>query len=466
VNAGRRIAIVGGGVSGLTTAYRLVELDPALDVAVFEADPRPGGKVRSIRVGDLNLPAGADSFLARKPWAADLCRELGLGPELVAPTSTGSYLWTDGGLVRFPKHTAFGIPGDVGDVWRWPGLSRAGRRRALLDLVKAKRRGDQDETLGSLLRRRLGDEATDLAVAPLLGGLFAGDVDRLSVAATFPELRTWEREQGSLIRGSQAAARRMAQTVPSPMFLSPRGGVERLIEVLAERVGSRLRTGAPVRALERTGAGWSVLAGGDELEADTVVLTTPAGVAADLIRPHGQAASADLEVIPAVSTGVVLLVYTAGTRTALLDGTGFVVPHGKAPMTACTWLSSKWSREEYGTRAVVRCYVGGAGAEDVLDAPDHDLIDACSRHLAAVVSLPESPEHAGVVRWPGSMPQYELGHLERVERIRQQLPPGIFVTGQPYDGVGIPDCVRAATATASAVAARAAGAPTAEETVR
>jgi protoporphyrinogen/coproporphyrinogen III oxidase len=466
VNVGRRIAIVGGGVGGLTTAYRLVELDPTLDVAVFEADLRPGGKVRSTRVGDLNLPAGADSFLARKPWAADLCRELGLAPELVAPASTGTYLWTDGGLVRFPKHAAFGIPGDVGDVWRWPGLSRAGRRRALLDLVKAKRRGDQDETLGSLLRRRLGNEATDLAVAPLLAGLFAGDVDRLSVAATFPELRDWEREQGSLIRGSQAAARRMAQAAPSPMFLSPRGGVERLVEVLAERVGPRLRTGAPVRAIERAGAGWRVLAGADEFEADNVVLATPAGVAADLIRPHAQAASADLDAIPAVSTGVVLLVYASGTRAALLDGTGFVVPHGKAPMTACTWLSSKWTREEHGTRAVVRCYVGGAGAEDVLDAPDRDLIEACARHLAAVVSLPEAPEHAGVVRWPGSMPQYELGHLERVERIRQQLPPGIFVTGQPYDGAGIPDCVRAATATASAVAARAAGAPTAEETVR
>jgi oxygen-dependent protoporphyrinogen oxidase len=238
------------------------------------------------------------------------------------------------------------------------------------------------------------------------------------------------------------------------------------VEVLAERVGSRLRTGAAATALERVEGGWRLVADGDGFEADAVVLAAPSAVAAGLVRPHAPAAAEDLDAIPAASTGVVLLVYADATRAALPDGTGFVVPRDKAPMTACTWLSRKWSRDEYGTRAVVRCYVGGAGEEDVLDAPDDDLVAACARHLAAVISLPDAPEHAGVVRWPRSMPQYELGHVERVARIRRQLPAGIFVTGQPYDGVGIPDCVRAATATASAVAAHAAGAPSAEETVR
>ena len=183
------VVVIGGGVSGLATAYRLTKADPSIDVVVLEANDRPGGKLRSVQVGDLVLPSGADSFLARKPWAVQLCKELGIGDELVAPGATGAHLWTERGLVAMPKQAPFGIPGDIGQVFSWPGLSRAGRRRAALDLLKKKRKDDSDETLGSLLRRRLGDEATDRAVAPLLAGLYAGDIDRLSVRATFPDLR-------------------------------------------------------------------------------------------------------------------------------------------------------------------------------------------------------------------------------------------------------------------------------------
>src|SRR5437867_2738338 len=196
-----RVIVVGGGVAGLATAYRLARA--AVDVVVLEAADRPGGRVTAIEVDGLQLDAGADSFVARKPWAVELCRELGLGIE--TPGTSGSLLWTEAGLVRFLKDSPFGIPGDVGDLMRWPGLSSSGRLRAAQDLVRRKRRHGPEETLGQLLRRRLGDDATDLAVGPLLGGLYAGDVDKLSALATFPELVGWEDSQGSLIRGSQAA---------------------------------------------------------------------------------------------------------------------------------------------------------------------------------------------------------------------------------------------------------------------
>ena len=166
-----RVAVIGGGVSGLTAAYRLSAA--GIDATVLEAGATTGGKLRSVEVGGLRLPAGPDSFLARKPWAVELCRELGFGDELIAPRGSGAFLWTAAGLVPYPTGTAFGIPGDLGDVFRWPGVSRRGRRRALLDFVKPKRRVDADESLGSLLRRRLGDEATDRAIGPLLGGLYA-----------------------------------------------------------------------------------------------------------------------------------------------------------------------------------------------------------------------------------------------------------------------------------------------------
>ncbi len=432
-----RVVVVGGGIAGLTVAYRL--LRRGLDPLVMEASDRPGGKLRSVEVGGLRVEAGADAFVARKPWAVDLCRELGVST--VAPGATGSYLWTERGLAPFPRDAPFGIPGDIADVFRWPGVSSRGRRRAARDLLIRTRRDGVEETLGGLLRRRLGDEATDRAVAPLLAGLYAGDVDRLSAPATFPELIAWEAAQGSLIRGSQAARRSTDRAAAGPMFRKPAGGMERLTDALIAELGDRVRTGRPVVRLDELG------------EADAIVLATPAFETGHLLVGRAPHPAAELAAIPYVSTGTVALVYAEGSQASLPDGTGFVVPRGLAPMTACTWLSSKWPDDGWGTRAVLRCYVGAAGEEDVLDAPDEDLIDACARHVAAVVPLPDRPEHAAVHRWPRALPQFERGHLERVTRIRDGLPAGIFVAGNVYDGVGIPDTVRGAGETAERVAA-------------
>jgi protoporphyrinogen/coproporphyrinogen III oxidase len=442
----RKVAVVGAGVSGLTAAFRISQLDPSLEVIVFEAESEPGGKLASVQVGDLTLPAGADSFLARRPWAVDLCKELGLGAQLVAPGAGTSLLWTEHGLEPFLRDAPFGIPGDVADVFRWPGLSRGGRTRAAKDLLIRPHKGDADESIGSLLRRRLGDQATELSVAPLLEGLFAGDADRLSVRATFPELAEWEKSQGSLIRGSQAATRNARKAAPTPMFLRPRGGVQRLTEVLADRLGSAVRCGAPVSEVGSNGRTFVVCSE----DFDAVVLATPASVTSLLLSDQAEI-SADLARIPYASTGVVLMVFADGSASELPPSSGFVVPRGKAPMTACTFLSNKWPDPSFGKRAVVRCYMGGVGAEDILEAEDSELVEACARHLAALVKLPEAPEHSAVIRWPKAMPQYEVGHLELVSRIRRGLPPGLFVTGQAYDGVGIPDCVRAAGQTAHAV---------------
>lgn len=432
----RRVVVVGAGVTGLTVAHRLIHAEPSLEVSVLEASDRPGGKVADVQVGDLTLPVGADSFLARKPWAVALCKELGV--ELEAPGAAGAHLWTEGGLVPMPKDAPFGIPGGIGEVFRWPGVSAKGRRHAARDLLKKKRKDGVEESLGGLLRRRLGDEATDRAVGPLLAGLYAGDVDRLSARATFPDLERWESWQGSLIRGAQAATRQSRRGDPGPMFVRPRGGVGRLVEALTDDLGGRLRTGRPVASVA-------------DVDADVIVLATAAGVAGTLLGAVAPAASAALTSIPYASTGVVLLVYGDGTRRDVPSGTGFVVPRGRAPMTAATWLSNKWPADAFGSRAVVRCFVGAIGEEDVLEADDHDLVGACARHLAALVPLPAGPDHTAVVRWPRSMPQYEVGHRGRVLHIRSSLPAGIFVAGQAYDGVGIPDCVRAADETAAQV---------------
>jgi oxygen-dependent protoporphyrinogen oxidase len=436
-----RVLVVGGGVAGLATAHRLLRAEPSLDVAVLEAGAVPGGRLAIVEVGGLRIDAGPDSFVARKPWAVDLSRELGL--ELEEPATLGALSWTERGLVAMPA-VALGVPHDVDELLRWPGLSRAGRVRAALDLWRAPRPPEGDEPLGALLRRRLGDEATERLVAPLLAGLFAGDVDRLGVAATFPELARWERELGSLIRGAKAAAK--AARGAGPMFVRPVGGPAGLVDALVAAVGpKRVRTSSAVERIEREDGHLVVrCADGSSHAADAVALATPAFVAAELVRGLAPDAAELLRGVPYVSTSVVLVVYEAGTAEVLPEASGFVVPSGRAPMTAATFLSRKWPDPAFGDRAVVRCFVGAAGSEDVLEATDGDIVAAVCRHLAALVALPERPEAARVVRWPRSMPQYEVGHLRRVEAIREALPPGIVVAGNAFLGVGVADAVRSA----------------------
>jgi oxygen-dependent protoporphyrinogen oxidase len=439
-----RVVVVGAGVSGLTVAHRLLRSEDPPGVTVFESDDVPGGKIRSAEVGGLELEAGPDSLLARKPAAVELCRELGLGDDLVPPGSGVASIWSDAGLLRFPSGP-FGISTDVLELWRWPGMSRRGKVRAASDLFRRPRRADTDESLGSLIRRRLGDEATDTLVAPLLGGLFAGDVDRLSVKATFPELAAWERSHGSLIRGARAASRAARERKAAPMFLRLRGGLARLTGALADGLGPEiLRCGMTAHEVRREATALSVRAGGEAVAADAVVLATPAFVTADLVEGFAPLAASALRAIPYVSTAVVLLVYPEGTGSALPVSSGFIVPRGRLAMTACTLVSRKWPDEAFGGRAVVRCFVGATGVEDILDEADGDIVEGVGRQLAAVLPLPARPEAARVVRWPRAMPQYEVGHLDRVDTIERELPPGTFIVGQGYHGAGIPDCVRAA----------------------
>ncbi|MGQ0669687.1 MAG: protoporphyrinogen oxidase [Actinomycetota bacterium] len=455
-----RVVVVGGGVAGLATAYRLVGAPgPTPQVTVLEADRRPGGKVGSVQVGGLTLESGPDSFVARKPWATELFRELGIAGELEAPGASRAYVWTDRGLAPLPA-TALGVPASVGELARWPGLSLRGRRRALADLVRKPRRDDADESIGGLVRRRLGDEVAEKLVGPILGGLFAGDPDRLSVRAAFPELQVWEQKQGSLIRGARAALRAGPSGGPGPMFLRPRSGMERLTDALVEAIGpARILSDSRATGVRRDGPGFVVEAGDTEHSGGCVVLATPAFASAELLARLAPAAAGALGAIQYTSTAVVLLVYPDGTGAALPDATGFVVPRGKASMTACTWVSRKWPSDELGARAVLRCFVGGVGAEDVLDAPDEEIVEGVCRHLAAVLELPPAAESARVVRWERAMPQYEVGHLDRVAAIEDALPEGIFVVGAAYRGVGIADCVWGAGEIATRVRAHLAGEP-------
>jgi oxygen-dependent protoporphyrinogen oxidase len=328
-------------------------------------------------------------------------------------------------------------------------MSKRGRRRAALDTLKAPSAPQKDVSIGKLVRSRLGDEALRVLVGPVLGGLSAGDPDRLSVDATFPELKAWAMGRG-MIRGARHALKmreeRHDDDTPASraMFATVWGGLGRLITKLELRIGpERISTGDAVRSIKVAEGGFTLDTENGVERFDAVVLSTPAFASAQLLSPLAPDASAALSEIPYASTAVVSLVYPEGTQSKLPDATGFVVPDGEADITASTWISSKWPRPEFGTRAVLRCYVGRAGAEELLAESDDSLIDRSSAVVDRLLQLGR-PEDARVTRWEHAMPQYEVGHLDRVQRIRDSLPEGIFVTGSAYRGVGIADCVRQA----------------------
>jgi oxygen-dependent protoporphyrinogen oxidase len=444
----RHVVVVGAGISGLATAYHLLRGskhgDP-IEVTVLEAGGRAGGKVWTIQMDGMPMEAGADSFVVRKPWAVDLCKDLGLEGQVVIPGAMGASVWAARGLVPYPDRAPFGIPSDVGDLLGWPGLRRPAKLRAMLDLVRPPRRGRGDEALGALLRRRLGVKVSRTMVEPLLAGLHAGDPLRLSVLATFPELAAWERDHGSLLRAARIAGRtRDEEQGRQPMFATVWGGLSQMVERLVARIGGdRVLLDAPVRGLEIEGHVVRVVGAGASYDAEAVVLAIPAFEAARLTEGIPDAAR-ELAGIPYVSTAVVSLVYPEGTADRLPDGTGFVVPVGRSPLTACTWISRKWPHPAFGERAVVRCFIGRAGQEGELSGDDASLVDLTTREVAHAVGLRQRPERTRVIRWHRAMPQYEVGHLDRVARIELALAeaPGVFVTGSAYGGVGIADCIR------------------------
>ncbi len=459
------VAVIGGGISGLATAYFLRR---RADVVVLEAAARPGGKVHTIEVGGVRVEAGADSFVVRKPWAAELCAELGLDDRVVIPDAFGALVRVRGRLVPFPERAAFGVPASALDLLRWKGLPVGARVVAVGDLFRrprGPRRDDGDESLGSLLRRRLGAEASRVLVEPLLGGLHAGDASDLSVRATFPELAAWERGYRSLMRGARAALK--AAEAPGrghkPLFATVWGGLSRLVEALGEAVGpDRLRLDAPVSALSRRGDGYAIHVAGAEMCPDAVVIATPAFETARLLSEVNPSATAELRRIGYGSTAVVVLTYPAGTGPRLPgEGTGFVVPAGEGIVTACTWVSRKWPSQEMADRAVVRCFVGRAGSEDALALTDEDLTRRVGAEVESATPLGAEPDACRVIRWDRGMPQYAVGHLEILDEIDRALSrtPGIFVTGSAYRGVGIADCVRQARETADRVGEFLAGKP-------
>ncbi len=452
-----RIAILGGGIAGLAAAYQAVFLAhergwPTERIVLFEADDRLGGKITTLRRDGFVVEGGPDTFLATKPWAVELCRELGIEDRLrgTNPHRKATYVLHRGRLEPLPDGLTMMIPTRFAPMLRtrlltWPEKARMG-----LDFFLPPRRTEDDESLGAFITRRLGRGAYEGLIEPLLSGIYAGDGDRLSMPATFPYLRDLEQQYGGLIKGALAMRRKMGKRAPGTRsaFLTPETGLAEIVEALEAYLrahGAALWTRTPVTALTPTAEGFRITTPQGQFFARAVVLATPAYITADLVAPFAPEAAAALRGIPYTTTATVSLAYRESDLPRPLDGYGYVIPRREGrEALACTWTSTKFPHRAPEGYALLRVFVGRDGQEDAIPWTEDALVAIARRELAQTLGITAAPLFAEVFVWPQAMPQYTLGHLERVAAAEKALAPwpNLALAGNAYRGIGIPDCIR------------------------
>ena len=482
----RHVVIIGGGIAGLAAAYELQERARAdgrpLTYTLLEASQNLGGKLVTEHVaspvGDFVVEGGPDSFLTQKPWAAELCRRLGLDDDLIGTNDArrSVFILHRGRLTRLPEGMVLIVPTRLKPVVRSPLFSWRGKLRMALEPFIPSRRDDGDESIATFVRRRLGREVVETLAEPLLSGIYAAAPEQQSLLGTFPRYRDLELKHGSLIRGTLAQKRTSPPAPPlqgkgvgglgsssglgSPpsAFLTLRGGTHQLVRALeGALVDGQVRTGEEVTHLEWDGAGYYVRTDtGAHLNADAVVLATPAYVSGALLEDIAPQLAGKLNSIRYVSTATVSLGFRRADVIHPLDGFGFVVPRGeRRRIFGCTWTSTKFDHRAPEQGVLLRCFVGGAGREELVALSDDELLGLVRGDLRAIMGIDAQPIITRIFRWHRSNPQYDVGHPDRVRAIYALCAarPGLFLTGSAFEGVGIPDCVRHGQETAGNVLA-------------
>jgi protoporphyrinogen/coproporphyrinogen III oxidase len=462
-----RIAIIGGGTAGLAAAYELEKAraaETAVEYTLFEERPQLGGSLASEIVNGAVLERGPDSFLTEKPAGAELCRELGLGDQLIPSNDVArkTYIVVRNRLVALPDGLMFLVPTKLIPTALTPLFSLGTKMRMAMELLHPPRPAAGDESVAALVERHFGREAVDRLADPLLSGIYGGDATQLSAQTVLARMVEMERQYGSLTRGMLAAHRKMRAMAknsskapnggtPRPIFTALRGGMQQLVDALVARLDpASLRAGTPVRGIAKTDGGWRVAAGGGSEAYDGVIVASPAWVAAPLLAEVDAELGAGLSGIPYSSSITLNLIYDETKIGALPEGFGFLVPavEGRS-MLACTFVHRKFLGRTPPGKAVFRAFLGGMNNEGLLDAPDEELVAVVRREMSEILGarvLPAAvePEHAQVTRWRRAMAQYAVGHKERVQRIKGRVAAlgGLRLAGNAYDGIGVPDCIR------------------------
>ena len=461
-----RIAVIGAGIAGLAASYELEKARAAgatVDYTLFEGRNRLGGSLASEIVNGAVLERGPDSFISEKPAAAELCRELGLGAELLPSNDAErkTYVLVRNRLVPLPDGLMFLVPTKLIPTALTRLFSFSTKVRMALELLHPPRRNDRgDEAVAALVERHFGVEAVDRLANPLLSGIYGGDAAQLSARTVLPGLVKMESEYGSLTRGMLAAHRQMrarakaaakdgnARSRPAQraIFTSLRGGMQQLIDALAARIRPDcVRLSTPVSAIAKVAEGWEVVFGDGAEFYDAVIFASPAWAAGVLLSPVDPALGEELSAIPYSSSITVNLVYDEAKLGRLPDGFGFLIPYSEGrSMLACTFVHRKFLGRTPPGKAVLRAFLGGMKNEALLAETDEALVATVRRELHEILGIQAEPEHVQVSRWRRAMAQYAVGHQERTARIAAHVAalPGLRLAGNAYDGIGIPDCIR------------------------
>lgn len=466
-----RIAVIGGGIAGLAAAHRLTELAPQVEARLFEAGPRLGGVLQTEQVGGYLLDRSADMFITSPSWALDLCRRIGLADDLIKTDDhrRGAFVVRGGRLHRVPDGFVLMQPRRLWPLVKSPLLSLRGKLRMLSELFVPPRKEPGDESLAAFVRRRLGNEAYDRLVQPLVGGIYTADGEQLSLAATLPRFIEMERKHGGLIkaalRGGAPAgepAKDDASGARYSLFMTPRKGMQSLVDAVAARLPSGvIRLNTPVERLFRSEEGrWQLetesamddgIAAGSEPPDprlgcfDAVLIALPARRAADLLREFDHELSSELSGIRYADSAVTVVGYRREQIAHPLDAFGLVVPDvDKRQILAASFASVKFPGRAPEGSVLIRVFIGGARRPELAALPDEELRRITLAELGELLGARGEPELFRVIRWRGAMPQYRLGHLDRVSRIETRVAalPQLALAGSAYRGVGIPDCIR------------------------
>ncbi len=448
-----QVVIIGGGISGLSMAWYLQNADVDLHYTVLEQADRWGGKVITDHIDDFVIEGGADSFISQKPWGLQLAREIGLEDDLLGTNDDRRKVFVvrKSKPIPLPDGVMLIVPTKFMPFALSPLISPLGKLRMGMEMFIRPKRDGEDETLADFIRRRLGAEALDKIAEPLMAGIYNAEAEKQSLLATFPRFRTLEEKYGSITRGMlaarkqrQAASNGKSDSKKPSLFTSLTNGMTQFIDTLVERLDGDLRLNSDVQQIDHheDGTYTVTLADGEQLQADVVVMTTPSYVAANMVRSFAPQVASDLDAIRFVSTGTISLAFRRDEVEHPLNGFGLVIPRSEnRKINAVTWTSTKFNHRAPDDHILLRIFFGGSRTPETFALDDEDLLTAVRRELKELMSITAEPVLHKIYRWHRANPQYDVGHLELMNRIEEHLPAGLYVSGSPYRGIGIPDCV-------------------------
>ncbi len=454
----KKIIIIGGGIAGLATAYRIqreITEGADLECILLEGSDRFGGKISTEKSDGFVIERGPDSFISQKPAAIQLCKQLGLEDRLTGtnPGAPSTFVYTGGKLVTMPDGLSLMIPTKFLPFALTSLFSLPGKIRMAFDLLIPRKEDDSDESLASFVRRRMGEEALSKMAEPMLAGIYASDPEKMSIGSTFPMFVETERKYRSLILGMLARKKAMLMNAskrpPSSysLFMTLKEGLGEMVDAIIKKSPDvQFKSGAKVSALEKKEDGWHVkLEDGWERMADAVILATPGAITAKFLKPIAPDSAELLNRIHYVSTATVTLGYKKEGFSHSLDGFGFVVPKAEGrSILACTWTSSKFPHRAPEGYVMLRCYLGGALQEEIAEKDTETLETLVRNDLQEIMGIKETPVFCKVFQNHKSNVQYHVNHSERIDSIMENLKnfPGLFLAGSAYRGIGIPDCIQ------------------------